>query len=715
MTRRVSIPELAGALACHESSIKRRAARELWPYEEQPGRGRQRLYELGTLPVNVQLAFRDKAAAEALAQSIRATQTKSGKADALSIDFDGKPENLKKQARERLAVVVAYQTLRNSGESSNKATEDVARNSAVCRSTLMRYLSLIRGQPEHLWLFLLAPRYAGRAAKSEMSAEAWEVLKGDYLRLERPAASACIDRLRRAAKTRPDWSLPSTRTMTRRLNALPRATKLLSRQGTKALQALYPPQQRSRQALRALEIINGDGYKHNVWVRFPDGDVVRAKTWFWQDVYSAKILAWRTDKSEHTEMIRLAFGDLVEKFGIPDAATIDNTMAAANKTMSGGIRTRYRFKVQDEEPDGVFKSLGCDVRWATPGHGQAKPVERAFGVGGIGEVIDKAPEFSGAWTGADPLDKPEYDGRAKCVELAQLVTVIQREIDAWNARPGRKAPLAQGRSFDELFEASYKTIEVPKATVAQRRFWLLAAEPVRAHSKDGSIALETGRITRTEVAPTMANRYWAPAMIEYAGKKLTARFDPQQLHVGVHIYAADGRYVCFADCHAPQGFNDANAAREHARDRRAFMRSQKEQLAVERRMTVREAVKHLQAAAAGGAAAAVIPAAKMIRPAFGHPMERPAYVPPVRSPEQRAADEQWERDFMKPVKPKFHALELREKWNCWMELDRRRAAGEALDEEEEQFHLSFQQDPYFRHRRADEEEFERRIAAAKQM
>jgi putative transposase len=93
--------------------------------------------------------------------------------------------------------------------------------------------------------------------------------------------------------------------------------------------------------------------------------------------------------------------------------TIDNTLAAANKTMSGGIKHRFRFKVRDDEPDGVFKLLGVDVHWATPGHGQAKPIERAFGVGGVGEYIDKAPEFAGAWSGSSTKDKPEYDGRTR--------------------------------------------------------------------------------------------------------------------------------------------------------------------------------------------------------------------------------------------------------------------------------------------------------------
>lgn len=206
-----------------------------------------------------------------------------------------------------------------------------------------------------------------------------------------------------ARKQNKDWTIPANRTLLRRLKAIPRAVQTLAHQGSNALRDLYPAQQRSKAALHALAIINGDGYKHNLWVRFPHGEIARAKTWYWQDVYSSRVVAWRVDKTEHTDMIRLAFGDLVEQYGIPEAVLLDNTLAAANKTMSGGVKHRFRFKVREEEPDGVFKLLGCRVMWATPRHGQAKPVERAFGVGGVGEYIDKAPEVAGCWTGASPV------------------------------------------------------------------------------------------------------------------------------------------------------------------------------------------------------------------------------------------------------------------------------------------------------------------------
>jgi putative transposase len=163
------------------------------------------------------------------------------------------------------------------------------------------------------------------------------------------------------------------------------------------VKALYPAQQRSKAALHALAIVNGDGYKHNVWVRFADGEIVRAKTWFWQDVYSGKILAWRTDKTEHTDMIRLAFGDLVERGASPRRCSSTTRSRPPTRRCPAACATASASRCATKSRTACSSLLGVDVHtWATPGHGQAKPVERAFGTGGVGEYVDKAPELAAA-------------------------------------------------------------------------------------------------------------------------------------------------------------------------------------------------------------------------------------------------------------------------------------------------------------------------------
>lgn len=636
------------------AGINKAAKRNAWLYRIRPGiKGGAREYPLSVLPIATQaalvqrqLATQPAAAVIAMPNTGRQRRAPSrASVESLAAVYEGKPEGLKAEAQRRLAAVQAYAVLRAGGIGATAAKAATAETHQVSTATLARWLALVDGVPADKWLFALAPAYVGRTATADLSPEAWEVLKADYLRPEQPSASGCIYRLQRAA-LKHGWVLPAKRTLERRLEALPRALKTLARKGVDAIADAYPAQTRDKTALEALQWINADGYKHNVWVRFPDGEVCRPKTWAWQDVFSSKVLAWRVDKSEHTDVIRLSFGDLVETWGLHGAGThalIDNTMAAANKTMTGGTKTRFRFKIKEEDALGVFPLMGVKVHWATPGHGQAKPVERIFGKGGFGEVIDRHPQFAGAYTGRNPLEKPENyaaDERARqrvAIDLDMFLRVLGDEIAAFNAREGRRGSIAQGRSFDQVFTESYQHITVSQATEAQRRLWLLATEPVKAGAKDGALTLDSGRTVGERQRG--ANRYWAPALVEHAGRPLVARFDPQRLHEGVHVYGLDGRYITWADCFAPQGFADANAGREHTRARLQFVRSQKAGLEAERRMSVLEAAKYHT-----GADSPISPVINPVNPKvvavkFGDPMRRPAApAVPVADAEQLSAE-----------------------------------------------------------------------------
>lgn len=737
----LSAAELAGlpGMPTSERGVRLRATDQAWPSrprEKRRGGGRE--YPVSCLPPEAQAALASVSlstisplspsappgSGESFSSASAASNSPSGaqisatpaahRAESLAAMFDAKPEKLKAKARARLAVVQEYHQLLARGFNRDQVESAVISVCGISTATLWRLLDLVKGKPEHLWLHELCPAYAGRTALAAFSDAAWESFKADYLRAERPTLSSCYWRMKRAAPAH-GWTVPSEKTVLRRVEReIPRAARVLAREGKKAALALYPSQVRSRAALSALSIINGDGYKHNVWTVFADGEIARAKTWFWQDVYSSKIIGWRTDKTEHTDVIRLSFGDVVEQYGIPEAAILDNTLAAANKTMSGGIRTRYRFRVRDDEPLGVFPLLGVEVKWATPGHGQAKPIERAFGIGGIGELVDKHPELAGAWTGGGTDDKPEYSegkrGANKAVPIAQLEELIAREVAAWNAKQGRRSPMHRGRSFDEVFNESYARSTIRRASEAQRRLWLLATEPVTAGRRDGSITLDAGRISRTDVAPTQANRYWNDALVDYAGRQVVARFDPRQLHEGIHVYTLDGRWICYAACIAAEGFADQNAGREHQRARRTFVKGAKLQLQGAVRMGALEAAK-FQPGAVKDAAEATIPAPKVVRPEFGSLIERPRIEPRALDASEQSFVAEAEAAVIEPRGPKVSELRSdSEKHTYWIAIDERRAAGDTLADQDEQFWKAWQSSSFFQLQRELDEEFTKKTA-----
>ena len=488
--------------------------------------------------------------------------------------FEGLGERKRDEARARLAAVEAVEALQMAGMRRTRAVTEVAASQEVATSALYRWMRALGGVARADRLAMLAPRHAGSVARVECPDEAWEILKADYLRLEQPPFADCVRRLEAIAAER-GWRLPSAQTLRRRIEAIDPAVLVLARRGVEALKRMYPAQIRDRGSLHALEAVNADGHKWDVFVRFPDGWVGRPVMTAFQDLYSGMMLAWRVDKSENREAVRLAFGDLVEQFGVPNRCTFDNGRNFASKWLTGGTLNRFRFKIRDEDPVGILTQLGVQVDWTQPYSGQSKPIERAFRdfAGGIA----KHPEFAGAYVGNNPMAKPENYG-SKAVPLDVFLRVVKAGIDEHNARPGRQSRVCGGRfSFREVFEASYAISPITRATAEQRRLWLLAAEAIRADARDGSITLE-------------GNRFWAEFLLAVRGQRVVVRFDPGALQADLHVYRADGAYLGAASCTEAAGFHDADAAREHAKARKQFQRATREMLDAERRMSIAELV-----------------------------------------------------------------------------------------------------------------------------
>jgi hypothetical protein len=185
-------------------------------------------------------------------------------------------------------------------------------------------------------------------------------------------------------------------------------------------------------------------------------------------------------------------------------------------------------------------------------------------------------------------------------ELAAFLRVLSDEIAAHNARPGRRTPVCQGRSFDEAFAASYAEATVRKASAEQLRQMLLAAEIVTASGHDGSVRLA-------------GNRYWMEALVPHAGQKLLLRFDPDALHTSVSVYTLSVHFVGEAPCTAAVGFADTQAGREHTRAKKQYRRAMRAALEAERRMSAAEVADQLPAIAE-----AELPETTVIEAVFGN-------------------------------------------------------------------------------------------------
>jgi len=475
--------------------------------------------------------------------------------------FEGLSNSQKSACEDRLKALTEREELMRAGTPSRAAIDIVARRVGASRSAVYLWLASVASVDRADWLAALAPRSKASAVRLACCDEAWSFLTSDYLRPESPTFTSCYRRLQKAAKKERWIPIPSERSLRRRLDAeVPAAVQVLARSGRDKAKTLYPAQRRLRGHLHAMQAVNMDGHKIDVFVRVPWAEKpVRLYLVAIQDLSSGKILSWRLSDAETWETVRLVIGDMVEAYGIPDNIYLDNGRAFASKWISGGNRTRFRFKVKKEDPRGLLTTLGVTQHFTTPYAGQSKPIERAWR--DLADTIARHPACAGAYTGNKPDAKPEnYASRA--IDLAVFRQHVATEIADHNAREGRRAANCAGRSFDTTFAASMAdpaTI-VRWPTKAQKALWLLASEMIRTRKGSGEIHYQ-------------GNRYWSAALNQHAGRKVTIRFDPDRLHAPVRVYDLDNALICEADCIADTGFNDIDAARHHARSRRDFIKA----------------------------------------------------------------------------------------------------------------------------------------------
>ncbi|MEI8396214.1 MAG: transposase domain-containing protein [Rhodospirillaceae bacterium] len=383
---------------------------------------------------------------------------------------------------------------------------------------------------------------------------------------------------------------------------------------------LYPYQERAREQLHAMQGTNTDARILDLNVIWPDGKQGRcAAVANTVDDYSGYPLAFRFDRTENSDQYRLLSAEVFENYGVPERMTFDNTMAAANKMLSGGTKHRFRFKFKRDEIMGIFPRLDIDVHFAKPRHGQSKSVERVQCE--LIDYVEKDPRLAGAYLGSDPTRKPANYGE-KAVPIELVIQVYAEAVEFVRSRTDRKTRVCNGRSRREVFEESIKAYPVRKLTRAQLRYLLLAATGVKADKDNGSIRLGQ---------KPYIHRYWSETLLPYRGQKPAVRFDPDKLENPIIVETLDGVVIDdTVPCLERAGVYDTAAARKFHHAKGQFKKATKELEKAQQKMSVAELQFHLPPPPAP----APLPEAKIIAPAFES--KRP--VPPVAPARDRQAD-----------------------------------------------------------------------------
>ena len=576
------LPGLPGS----ERRVRSRAEKEGWQSRSRAvGKGLE--YAFASLPPTAQAAL-------LLRDGPRIERTSKRQLSAERIRsaweaYNGASESRKATAQQRFAALHAVEGLCAQGAPLMDARRDVAQ--AMQRDgikggsvpSLGRWAKLVESVDRGDWLALLLPCYIGNTSEVAIPPDAWDFYRGHYLGRGRPSYQSTYRRVVEMAEAN-GWEIPSAMTFRRRLiDAVPEYTRKLYRDGPTAAAALLPRGRRDELVFSAGEAVNGDGLKFDkFFTRFDDGEVLNTATaWFWQDLRTRKILAWRLAKTENTDLFRLATYDLTGVCA-PKYAWMDNTRVAANKTMTAGAAGRRRHKDGPEDGLGLLLMLGMEPHFTNPdketGTPGAKPIERAFGIGGIHSEVATHPRIVALGNA----------NKANAVPEALLREIIAIEVERHNARPKRETQACRGvLSFNEAWEESVAEQPVRVLSQVQRNLLLLQREVVRADKRTGLLLIKGGRWAHGQ------NGFWDKAMTEYLGRQVVVHYDPDNIRAGAHVYSLDGRYLMAVEHQAHgQPFNSTEAGREinklRARDIKHFkgiasnevLRSKKERAAM---------------------------------------------------------------------------------------------------------------------------------------
>lgn len=534
-------------------SVQRRAVEEQWAERRsldgellsrpRKGRGAGLEFHFWVLPAVAQAELARRGIVAASEDDI-AEQSPS---EALWNWFGAQPDHVKAQARQRLDAMTELTLLQGTMKmAKSAAVRAIADKHNVTQATVWNWCKAIVGVERKDWLPVLAPRRKGGGKTAEIPDELWQLFKSDWLRLSQPPVAASYNVVKRQAK-KMGVELPSVKAFQRRIaREIDPYVVILMREGADALERHVPSIRRTVDDIQVMEWLNIDGHVFDVQVQHPDTKKpMRPTLVALQDIRSSKILSWRVGVSESAGTVRLVFADLIRNWGIPSDIILDNGRGFAAKWLTGGALTRYRFKILPEDPKGLLVDLGVNIHWATPFHGQAKPIERAWG--DLCNYIAKAAEMDGAYTGNSPVNKPANRG-SRAIPWDEFCAFVDREIAEHNAREGRTGRDYHGRSFDQVFAEGWAQATIKKPTRQQLRDSLLAVERKRGDSKNGEISL-------------LGNRYWSLECREIAGKYVTVRFDPDDLHTEVHIYGEDGAFLFTAPILYDNGFKDTGGSR----------------------------------------------------------------------------------------------------------------------------------------------------------
>jgi putative transposase len=587
VTGLVTAAAIARVLGVTSRAIRKRAAKEQWPFERSSGLdGHARQYFAATVPPDIQRAI-----AKANGASVPAPRRSLASADLAS---------LATWQRERMEARLALLA-----EVDRLTREDGRDERAVLRVVEMA----ARGElPEHLQrLVPIANARSGRAGRgARYVSSRIDPCQGSGQRaLSRSTIYRWLaDRARGAAALAPReapkrdlppwvpflmklWSRPqkpSLRSVVEQLpltlppgieppgyHAVRRFMRRVStvelnrgRLGPRALKALKPYAKRDVSGLDPLDVIEMDGHTADFEVAHPaHGGPFRPEITTVIDVKTRLAIGWSAGLAESAHAVMDALRNAIEKRGVPAILYVDRG--------SG-----YEAAVMSDAVIGLLARLGIRHERSLPYNSQARGrIERAHRTiwvrwaktlpTYVGRDMDKEVA-----TKVHKLTRRELTKRGGSLLLpwGTFIERAQAEVDAYNNRPHRGLAKITDPSSGRLRHA------------APEEAWRLALEggfePQHLEEPETVDLFRPHRevTARRGLVQLFGNSYFHQALADYGGDRVVVAYD---MHDASRVWVkdGDGRHICIAtwDGHKRDFF--PRSVVEQAREQRAAGRARR--------------------------------------------------------------------------------------------------------------------------------------------
>lgn len=395
-------------------------------------------------------------------------------------------------------------------------------------------------------------------------------MRANYLSTSEPPAKVVIKEAKKHGKAL-GWVFPSDKTIIRKLNALPAPITLLGRKGNTAFDATFPAAERDFTAYGLHDTWVSDGRRADVFCCWPDGTVARPFIVVWVDMRSRMVLGVRGGLNPSQTLTLASFLTALERTNIkPNRALLDNGREYAGKQVSGGQKTRYRFKIKEDDPVGALTRMGVIADWARPYRGQEKPVEAWWPF--VANHVDKLPEFQGAYCGKNTVSKPEDFDRKKAISIEIYATKLAEIIEEFNTSHEHRGHGMDGKPpaqlYQELIQAEpYKDWARP--TDEDKRLLCYEQKMLTLNNKDATIKFKfEGYGDIRYESDTLTD-----LPLRARNKKYSVFYNPDDPNIPVLVY--DGlRMICAAKRIGMVG--DKAAAAQHCIDKAAFKKPRAE-------------------------------------------------------------------------------------------------------------------------------------------